>query len=350
VEEVTCKYCNSNNIVKDGTNIGEQYYLCRSCNKRFNLKDALVHMKTPVSAVSAAVSMYYRGMSISNIRDELKQLYNLDVSDFAVYNWIERFTKDAIKITGNYHPDTGYVWLADETVIDVAGKQYWLIDVIDLKTRFLLASRLSAHRYMDDIRETFKEAYNRAGKMPKVIMTDHLVGYVRAIPSVFGTNTKHLQVEKLTSKPNNNIIERLHGTIKSRTKIMRDLKSPETAELILDGFFVHYNFIRPHETLSKSGDDITPAMKANIKFPYENWEQLIRNSQVAKAEPPPARFDVPHLPVYPISERERKQEYERIRKQERRRQLKLGMPPLRKRGPAKPKNIQVAIQAVRTDK
>jgi len=79
-------------------------------------------------------------------------------------------------------------------------------------------------------------------------------------------------------------------------------------------------------------------------------EQLIRNSQVAKAEPPPARFDVPHLPVYPISERERKQEYERIRKQERRRQLKLGMPPLRKRGPAKPKNIQVAIQAVRTDK
>ena len=99
VSEITCKYCDSNNIVKDGTNTGEQYYLCRSCNKRFNLKDALMHMKTPASVVAAAVSMYYRGMSISNIRQELKQIYHLDVSDFAIYNWIGRFTKDAIQIT-----------------------------------------------------------------------------------------------------------------------------------------------------------------------------------------------------------------------------------------------------------
>ena len=68
MSEIACKYCGSENIVKDGTNVGEQYYLCRSCNKRFNLKDALVHMKTPVSAVAAAVSMYYKGMSSGSLR------------------------------------------------------------------------------------------------------------------------------------------------------------------------------------------------------------------------------------------------------------------------------------------
>ena len=351
MDGIPCKYCQSANTIKFGIYEGVQRYYCKDCDRKFTGLDTLSKMQFPINQVAAAVSMYYEGLSLNEIKRVIKQIYSCDVSDYGIYGWVERFTKDAIKITANYHPETGYVWLADETVIDVAGKQYWLIDVIDLKTRFLLASRLSAHRYMDDMRETFKEAYNRAGKMPKVILTDHQIGYVRAIPSVFGSNTKHRQVEKFTSKPNNNIIERLHGTIKSRTKIMRDLKSPETAEMILDGFFVHYNFMRPHETLSKSGDDTTPAMKANIKFPYENWEQLIRNSQVAKAQPPPARADVPHLPVYPISERERRQENERIRKQERRMQIKLGIPSSRKIGrPQKVKGTQASIQTSRLGK
>jgi len=159
----------------------------------------------------------------------------------------------------------------------------------------------------------------------------------------------NLQVEKLKAKPNNNIIERFHSTIKSRTKIMRDLKTPETAERILDGFFVHYNFFRPHESLSKDGVDITPAMKANIKFPYTNWEQLVRNSEEAKKYVAP-RPNVPNLPVYPLSQRQMQQEYERIRKQQRREQIKMGIPTSRKRGPNKTKNILPTIPTIRMDK
>lgn len=331
MSEIACKYCSSDNIVKDGTNTGEQYYLCRSCNKRFNLKDALVHMKTPVSAVAASVSMYYRGMSISNIRQELEQIYHLDVSDFAIYNWIERFTKDAIKITENYHPDVGYVWMADETVINIAGKQYWLLDVIDVKTRFLLASKLSPHRWMEDINDVLVEAYQRSGKIPKSIMTDHLEGYTRAIPSTFGSGAKHVQVKKFAAKPNNNIIERMQGTIKSRTKIMRDLKSLDTAKLILDGFFVYYNYFRPHETLSEPGNDTTPAQKANINFPYSDWEQLIRNSQIAK-QMPAARFDIPKLPVHAMTKIEKRKEHERIRSRNKLAKAREGKPSVQQIG------------------
>ncbi len=53
----------------------------------------------------------------------------------------------------------------------------------------------------------------------------------------------------IRARETNNIVERLHGTLKDRLKVMRGLKSEETAEIILSGWFVFYNFIRPHESL-----------------------------------------------------------------------------------------------------
>ena len=53
---------------------------------------------------------------------------------------------------------------------------------------------------------------------------------------------------------------------------MRGLKKKETARLIMDGWLVHYNFFRPHESLN----DITPAKKAGIKFPFRNWADVVK--------------------------------------------------------------------------
>jgi transposase-like protein len=339
MSEIACKYCNSENIVKDGTNTGEQYYLCRSCNKRFNLKDALVHMKTPVSAVAAAVSMYYRGMSINSIREELKQIYNLDVSDFGVYNWVERFTKDAVNMTNCFRPEVGYVWLMDETVINVGGKELWLLDCIDVKTRFLIASKLSTTRRVEDIQDVLKEAYARTGKMPKVIMTDHLWAYIYGIKMTFGDRTKHLQVKKFTSKPNNNIIERMQGTIKERTKVMRDLKTLTSAQVLLDGFLVNYNYFRPHDTLH-----MTPASKAGVQIPYENWESLIRHTAVQGM--PKANFTVPPLPAVKLTPREIRQMDSRLHKRRILEAKRTGIP-YQPKGRGGGRREQSAVQEIR---
>ncbi|MGA2159527.1 MAG: IS6 family transposase [Dehalococcoidia bacterium] len=285
------------------------------------MKDALEHMKTPVPAVAAAVSMYYKGMSISDIRQELKQLYNLDRTDFAVYNWVERFTKDAVNETNHYRPDVGYVWLADETVIPIAGKDYWFLDVIDVKTRFLIASKLSPTRRVEDIQDVLKEAYARTGRIPKVIMTDHLWAYIYGIKLTFGDQSKHLQVKKFTARPNNNIIERMQGTIKERTKVMRDLKSPNTAQILLDGFLVNYNYFRPHDTLK-----MTPASKAHVQFPYSNWETLIRRVPDAKTTEPRASFGIPPLPFVKLTPREQKQAELRLRKRRKLETKRTGIP------------------------
>jgi hypothetical protein len=62
----------------------------------------------------------------------------------------------------------------------------------------------------------------------------------------------------------------MHGTIKSRTKVMRGLHTVESARLFLDGWLVHYNFFRPHMSLR----DRTPAQVAGIRFPLRNWKDV----------------------------------------------------------------------------
>ena len=319
--EITCKLCGSSDVVKYGKIGDTQYFWCNKCKHKITALDTLPKMQTPIKEVASAVSMYYDGLSQNDIRRQLQQIYNREVSDFAIYNWIERFTKDAVNITNHYRPNVGYVWLADETVINVGGRQCWLLDIIDVKTRFLIASKLSPTRSVEDIHDVLKEAYARTGIIPKVIMTDHLEAYIYGIKLTFGDKAKHVQVKKFTAKPNNNIIERMQGTIKERTKVMRDLKSLNTAQLILDGFLVNYNYFRPHETLKT-----TPANKAQVQFPYDGWESLIKHSQEAKNpvfEPHYMRLQP--LPFVKPTERDQKRIYARNAKRRRHEEKRTGI-------------------------
>ena len=117
MNEVSCKYCQSTNTIKFGTYGDIQRYYCTDCKSKFTELDTLPKMQFPITQAGAAVSMYYEGLSLNEIKRMLKQIYNCDVSDYGIYGWVERFSKDAIKITKNYRPDTGYVWAADGTVI-----------------------------------------------------------------------------------------------------------------------------------------------------------------------------------------------------------------------------------------
>jgi transposase InsO family protein len=165
----------------------------------------------------------------------------------------------------------GDTWIADETILDVNGKKYWFFDVIDEKTRYLLASRLTRTRATKDAALVMNEAKRRAGKSPKRILTDKAGAYVNGIELVFGADTKHVQSSPFVDTDSTNIIERFQGTLKDRTKVMRALKQPKT--LIVDGFLVFYNYFRPHESLG----DKTPAEAAKIKFLFKNWLDVVKS-------------------------------------------------------------------------
>jgi putative transposase len=275
-----CKFCGSKRIVKYGHYRGFQRWFCNSCRRKFTESDAPSGMRTSAVQIAAALSMFYEGMSLNGIRRHLEQTYRNHPSDSTVYGWIVKFTKIAISAAKDYKPVVGNTWVADETVLKIGGhrldpqkKGVWFWDIIDAKTRFLLASHISSARTANDAILLMEKALERAGKFPQVVITDKLQAYLDATITVFGAKTtEHIQSKGFTVKPNTNLIERFHGTLKARTKVMRGLKKRDTAKLIMDGWLIHYNFLRPHEALKNK----TPAEKAGIKVPFKSWLDIVK--------------------------------------------------------------------------
>jgi len=230
-------------------------------------------MKTSVTPIASAMSCYFGGMPLDAIQRHLQQQYDLYMSESGIYNWIVRFSKEAVKKAKEFKPDTGDTWVADETVIKVGGKNIWFWDVIDKDSRYLLASRLSTTRTTKDAALVMKEAQRAAGKTPKKIITDRLAAYIDGIELVFGADTKHVQSKPFIDKDSTNVIERFHGTMKDRTNVIRGFKNMANAELLTDAWLVHYNFFKEHETLG----NIPPAQKMKIPTPFKDWNDVLHH-------------------------------------------------------------------------
>lgn len=267
----SCKYCQSEHVIKYGKYKNVQYFYCKDCKHKFASTDTIPKMQYSTSKVADVINMYYEGMSLKEIHRNFIQQHNDYISDATALNWVNRFTSFAVKEAKNYKPDVGDIWVADEAVIDIDGKNVWLWDIIDTKTRFLIASHMSYTRTSQDAQMLMNKAYERTGKIPKMIYTDKLRAYLEGIELTFGGDTKHKQGSPFDTEANTNIIERMHGTIKSRTKVMRGLHTLESAKLFMAGWLVHYNFFRPHMSLK----DRTPAQVAGIKFPFRNWKDVV---------------------------------------------------------------------------
>jgi len=67
-EEVTCKFCGSPNIVKNGTRNGVQYWLCKNCGRGFVDNKGLPRMRYSIDDVASAIYQYYTGASLNEIR------------------------------------------------------------------------------------------------------------------------------------------------------------------------------------------------------------------------------------------------------------------------------------------
>jgi putative transposase len=279
----SCKSCGSNHVVKWGNYKGVQRYFCNDCGSKFKNDDATFHMKTDANLVSSALNAYYEGMSIKAIRRLLLQEHNQAPSTATIYEWIQKYTQYAIDTEKGYKPEVGNVWVADETVLKLDGQNVWFWDIIDDKTRFLLASRLSRSRTTRDAQELMDRATKTASKSPQVIITDKLGSYLDVR---YGKGTEHRQGGIARIENNTQTIERFHGTLKSRTKVMRGLKNFESALEFTKGWLVHYNYLRPHESLN----DKTPAEVAGIKYPYQNWADIIRKHK------PTSKIIIEHQP------------------------------------------------------
>jgi transposase-like protein len=162
--------------------------------------------------------------------------------------------------------------------------------MIDEETRFLVASHLSGTRTFEDTVAIFQKGLDTAKARPRAVFVDGSFVYQSAFNRVFYSRYKVDKVEfvqrvGIRARQTNNIVERLHETLKERTRPMRGFKTTKTAKNILDGYVVNYNYVREHQSIK-----MTPAQKAGIQI-ENGWSELIEKATreeattEAKAEP-----------------------------------------------------------------
>jgi transposase-like protein len=90
---VNCKFCASNNVIKNGSRAGTQYWRCKECGRGFVDNTCLPKMKYSFNIVGKAVYDYCNGKSISDIRKDINKKYKLFPSDSTILGWIRKLTK-----------------------------------------------------------------------------------------------------------------------------------------------------------------------------------------------------------------------------------------------------------------
>jgi transposase-like protein len=272
---MNCKYCGSESVIKKGFVAKKQIYKCRDCGHRFYSNGKFARMKNDKAVIVSALNLYYDGLSLRKAQRNLEQIFGERVSQVTILNWLKKYSKLVKEFVSTLTPELSGFWHEDETMLSCENKNIWFWEMIDEETRFLVASHVSGTRTLEDTIAMFKKGYEQSKKRPKAIFVDGSLVYQPAFNKVFYSRYKAERVELIRrvgirSRETNNLVERLHGTLKDRVKPMRGLKSKESTKAILEGYTVHYNFVRPHQSLNGK----TPAQEAQIDTP-SNWKSLI---------------------------------------------------------------------------
>ena len=280
---MACKNCLSETVKPSGSVRGQKMLRCVSCGYRFFDSQSLPRMKVNKHAIVTAISMYFEGLSVRKVSRQIESIYGEKVSQVTVWKWVQKYSKLVSEYVKTLSPNIGGKWHHDETVIRCDGQNEWFWEMIDEDTRFLVASHLSGTRSLEDTVAVFRKAVETAKGRPQVLFVDGSMQYDAAFNKVFYSRYKTAQVELIKrvgirARETNNIVERLHETVKERVRPMRGFKNEDSARIILEGYVVNYNYARPHLTLKGQ----TPAEKAGIQI--KGWKQLIENALQSEAK------------------------------------------------------------------
>ncbi|MDD5701019.1 MAG: DDE-type integrase/transposase/recombinase [Dehalococcoidales bacterium] len=257
---VRCKHCNSNQISRYGRYKDVQLWWCQQCQRKFTGNDASPGMKISSEQIQSALSMYFKGVPVSSIRKQLKEEFDYYPSDSTVYRWVRQSTEKVLEATRDHHPRVGNDWIAYESAILIGLKNYWVSDLIDADSHFLLASRLSANRKVEDARILIESAMQKAHRIPDKIITRNASRYLKAIEQVMGLDFERVKIMRPDKGYEIKFLVYWHNILKGRKRITRNLKSLALVNLTLQGWIIDYNYYSPQRSLS----DKSPAGSAGL--------------------------------------------------------------------------------------
>jgi transposase-like protein len=276
--------CGSIRVVRYGHADGKQVFKCRDCGKKFR-EGLLKKTKYSPETITLTLDLYFSGLSLRKITRTLNDHFDTKLTAMTIYRWIQTYIPRISEYVSSLTPRLSETWQADEVFVKMKGGEgiknmenmAYLWNVMDRKTRFLLASKVSKHRDDDGaIRAMLEAKKNAHGSQPEAIITDALRSYNEGISYAFFNDKRPKHIAKAGLRKHdatNNRIERLNGTVRERVKVQRGWKTFKTP--IAEGQRIHYNFVKPHMALEGQ----TPAQVAGIGVEGANkWMELLKKA------------------------------------------------------------------------
>ena len=295
-DSLQCVDCGSIRVIHFGSSHGKPAFKCKDCGKRFREQSLIKGSRYSPEMVSLTLDLYFSGNSLRKIARIVNNHFGTEMGSTSIYRWIQRFVPMISEYAQSLTPELSETWHADELFVKMRNGETvrggmdrskpqknmaYLWNVMDRKTRFLLASKVSKSRDVGGAARAFMEARKNAGEsQPERILTDGLDKYKEGIAFGFSGAQRPEQIARVgIKKPhaNNNRVERLNGTLRERVKVQRGWKSFDSK--IAEGQRLHYNFVRPHSALEGQ----TPAERAGIGIEGANkMLNLLKTSIIPK--------------------------------------------------------------------
>jgi putative transposase len=239
-QSLICERCKSeDSIVKDGLRhnmSGDvQTYRCKSCKHKFIINTGFEKYRATPKVVTAALDLYFKGVSLRKICDHLRQFYGVKKTHVSIIKWLRKFV-DVVKpyvdslspprLSGIYHVDEMMIHAKRERM--EVGHYQWLWNLMDDTTRFWISTMVSQRREAADAQKVFQDSKNKTNHT-KAIIHDGLKSYDEAFQKEYFT-LKNPRVQNIRSvsvrhEGLNSKVERLHGTIREREKVMRGMQT-----------------------------------------------------------------------------------------------------------------------------
>jgi len=293
-----CSQCKSENVIKWTKRKTEnrglvQRYKCKDCNKTFVIDDGFFRMRNHPNKITCALDLFYNGVSTRKVQQHFKAFYPRNSSHKSVYKWVIKYVDMISNFTDNLKINSGKEIQVDEmeyhrrTNPNKKGvSKDWFIDSIDCKTRYMVGSRYFNSRGQKEIKEILRKVKYKTEGYVTTITTDGYTAYEEIINKTFGWSNKeqkylitHNKVTASKGEGFNIMIERLHNSIRERTKILRGFHGCiESAQAIMKGYEVYYNFIRKHQAIGKCPYEL--AIPELILASENRWLELIKLSKL----------------------------------------------------------------------
>jgi transposase-like protein len=240
-------------------------------------------MRNAPQKVTLCLDLFYRGISTRKVQEHLKAFYPHNADHRTILRWIVKYAKMIHSFTDKLKINCGEEIQVDEMEFKTKGKRSWFIDCIDTDTRYMVGSGYSWVRGQKEIKSILKIAKEKTGEQIKIVTSDGFTAYPKIIKSVFGYNKTlrqfnviHNKVTQLKNEGFNHKIERLHNNIRARTKTFRGFKNVHSANAIMLGYQIFYNFIREHQALGKCPYELAVP---ELKLGLNKWLDLIQISK-----------------------------------------------------------------------